>query len=69
MDEKTLYFELLSDMENIVGNHKRIQRENLDFDPTQNIPVEPPENIGNPEQFTPIGSLKIAIDGCIEIQE
>jgi len=62
MDKKTLYFELLSDMENIVGKHKRTQRENMDFDPTANIPVEPPENIGNPEQFTPLGSLKTSID-------
>ena len=63
MDEKTLYFELLREMENIVGKHKRSQRENMDFDPIANIPVEPPENIANPEEFTPIGSLKTSIVG------
>ena len=62
MDKKTLYFELLSDMEYHVNKHKKIQQENLDFDPTQNIPVEPPENIGNPEEFTPFGSLKTSIN-------
>jgi len=62
MDEKTLYFELLSDMGNILKKHKKTQEENLEFDPTQNIPVEPPENIGNPEQFTPFGILKTSID-------
>ena len=62
MDKKTLYFELLSDMEYHVNKHKKIQQENLDFDPTQNIPVEPSENIGNPEQFTPFGSLKTSIE-------
>jgi len=62
MDKKTLYFELLSDMENIVNKHKKTQKENLDFDPTASIPIEPPEDIKNPEQFTPFGSLKTSIN-------
>ncbi len=61
MDEKTLYYELLNDMENILKKHNKTQEENLVFDPTQYIPVEP-ENIGNPEQFRPIGNLITSID-------
>jgi len=62
MDKKTLYFELLSDMEKIVNKHRKTRQENMDFDPTQCIPVEPPENIRNPAQFTPFGSLKTSIE-------
>jgi len=62
MDKKELYFELLSDMENIVNKHKKTQKENMDFDPMANIPIEPPEDIANLEQFTPFGSLITSID-------
>jgi len=49
-------------MENIVGNHKRIQRENLDFDPTKINPVDLSKDIKNIEQWAPCGSLKTAIE-------
>lgn len=49
-------------MENILKKHKKTQEENLEFDPTQSIPIEPPDDVGNPEQFTPFGSLKTSID-------
>ena len=62
MDKKTLYFELLSDMEYIVNQHRKTRKEYGDFDPTANIPFEPPEDIANPEQFTPYGSLITSID-------
>lgn len=62
MDKKTLYFELLSDMENIVNKHKKTQGEWKDFDPEKNNPVDLLEDIKNPEQWTPFGSLTTSID-------
>jgi len=62
MDKKTLYFELLNDMENILNKHKETQIKWQEFDPTRNIPVEPFEDIKNPEQWTPFGSLKTSIE-------
>lgn len=62
MDKKTLYSELLSDMKNILNKHKETQEAWQDFDPTKNNPVDSPEDIGNPEQWTPFGSLKTCID-------
>jgi len=62
MDKKTLYFELLSDMESIVNKHKKTQSEWEDFDPEKGNPVDLPEDIKNPEQWTPYGSLITSID-------
>ena len=64
MDKKTLYYKLLSDMEKIVEKHKKTQSEWQNFDPTKSNPVDLPEDIKNPEQWTPFGSLKTSIDGC-----
>ena len=63
MDDKTLYYKLLDDMEKILKKHKKTQSEWEDFDPTKNNPVDPPEDIKNPEQFMPFGSLKTSIEG------
>ena len=49
-------------MEKILKKHKKTQSEWEDFDPTKNNPVDPPEDIKNPEQFTPFGSLKTSIE-------
>ena len=62
MDKKELYFELLSDMEKIIGKHKKTQNEWLNFNPEKSNPVDLPEDIKNPEQWTPLGSLKTSID-------
>jgi len=62
MDEKELYFELLKDMEYIINQHRKSQKENMDFDPMASIPIEPPEDIKNPEQFRPYGRLITSID-------
>ena len=62
MGEKELYYKLLEEMEYIINQHRKTRKENVDFDPMKNIPVEPPEDIANPEQFTPFGSLKTSID-------
>ena len=62
MDKKTLYFELLSDMKNILNKHKETQEAWQDFDPTKINPVDLPEDIGNPEQWAPFGSLKTSIN-------
>ena len=62
MDDKTLYYKLLDDMEKILKKHKKTQSEWEDFDPTKNNPVDPPEDIKNPEQWAPFGSLKTSIN-------
>jgi len=49
-------------MEYIVNQHRKTRKEYGDFDPMVNIPIEPPEDIANPEQFTPYGSLITSID-------
>ena len=62
MDKKTLYYKLLDDMEKILKKHKKTQSEWEDFDPTKMNPVDLSEDIKNPEQWAPFGSLKTSIE-------
>ena len=62
MGEKELYYKLLEEMEYIINQHRKSQKEYEDFDPMASIPIEPPEDIKTPDQFRPYGRLITSIE-------